>query len=260
MNDDTDTDDMHYLDSFLQERLPALGLEYETYGPYVRGLVGDDDDNADDEHNNNNNSNHDNDDNHHDDTMDPDSDWNDVLELLQASSETHADDPNAFLVVLKRQLHERRAQHRADVQRRAQAQRIERHAHEQAMLARDIELAKLRKNDEDELMMKQQSSKGSAVMDDAKRLIVARFEYDESELYGEDGTLVKLSSADADGEQVLTNKDAAAMAHQEKLNQMKSQKTTSKKDEQLKTKQAKLDKVKQKEERRNKAQKGERHR
>ena len=234
------------MDSFLQERLPALGLDYETYGPYVRGLVSDDDDDT----TNNNAHTEDNKDNDNND------DWDDILELLQASSETHCDDQDAFLVVLKRQLQERRAQHRADVQRRAQAQRLERQAEEHAILARDIQMAKIRTEEE---ILAGTKQKSSAIMDDAKRLLVARFEYDESELYGEDGTLIK-TSAETDSENVVSNKDAAAMAYQEKMNQMKSQKTTSKKEEQQKTKQAKLDKVKQKEERRNKAQKGERHR
>lgn len=230
-----ESDDSHYLDSFLQERLPALGLDYETYGPYVRGLV-----------------TNDNDDSNNDD----DDDWDDILELLQASSETHSDDRDAFVIVLKQELQERRAQHWADVERKTQTQRLEKQAEEQAMLARDIELAVKK---EQELMERMKISDKGGVVDDAKRLLVARFEYDESEMYGADGNFVKVS-AETDSEPVLSNKDAAALAHQEKLNQMKSQKTTSKKEEQQKTKQAKLDKVKQKEERRNKTQKGERHR
>ena len=232
-------DDSHYLDSFLQERLPALGLDYDTYGPYVRGLVAND---IDDSHKRN-------DDNDNDD-------WDDILELLQESSETHSDDRDAFVIVLKQQLQEQRAQHWAEVERRTQTQRLEKQAEEQAMLARDIELA-VRK--EQELMERMKISDKGGVVDDAKRLLVARFEYDESEMYEADGNFVKVS-AETDSELVVSIKEAAAMAHQEKLNQMKSQKTSSKKEEQQKTKQAKLDKIKQKEERRSKAQKGERHR
>jgi hypothetical protein len=52
------------LTTFLANRLPALGLDAELYGPYVLSLLVDDDTD----------------------------DWTSVLELLRASSETHADD------------------------------------------------------------------------------------------------------------------------------------------------------------------------
>jgi len=33
------SDEDHYLDSYLSEILPALGLDAETYAPYVTGYV-----------------------------------------------------------------------------------------------------------------------------------------------------------------------------------------------------------------------------
>jgi hypothetical protein len=76
---DNDSDEHHYLDSFLQERLPALGLDYETYGSYVRGLVDEDDGdtNADVESDN--------------------TTWDEIMDLLQASSETHCDDSEVWI-------------------------------------------------------------------------------------------------------------------------------------------------------------------
>ncbi len=62
----TDTED-HYLDSFLSQKLPELGLDAETYAPYVTGNDGDDDD-----------------------------DLNELIELLRASSESHGDDDDAW--------------------------------------------------------------------------------------------------------------------------------------------------------------------
>lgn len=59
-------DEGHYLDEYLSEILPKLGLDAETYGPYVTGFANDDDDT--------------------DEGMD------DLIELLRASSESHGDD------------------------------------------------------------------------------------------------------------------------------------------------------------------------
>ena len=57
----------HYLDSYLAEILPALGLDAETYAPYVTADNDDDDDNFDD-----------------------------IIGLLKASSETHSEDDDAW--------------------------------------------------------------------------------------------------------------------------------------------------------------------
>jgi hypothetical protein len=60
------SDEVHYLDEYLTEILPQLGLDVETYGPYVTGYANEDEDT--------------------DDGMD------DLIELLRASSESHGDD------------------------------------------------------------------------------------------------------------------------------------------------------------------------
>lgn len=59
----------HYLDSYLAEILPALGLDADTYAPYVTADNDDDDDG---------------------DSFD------DIIELLKASSETHSEDDDAW--------------------------------------------------------------------------------------------------------------------------------------------------------------------
>ena len=61
-----DSDEQHYLTPYLSKALPDRGLDYETYGPYVTGFADNDDD---------------------DETS-----FDDLIELLQASSETHGDD------------------------------------------------------------------------------------------------------------------------------------------------------------------------
>ena len=62
----SDNDEQHYLTAYLTKALPDRGLDYETYGPYVTGFADNDDD---------------------DETS-----LDDLIELLQASSETHGDD------------------------------------------------------------------------------------------------------------------------------------------------------------------------
>lgn len=63
------TDEAHYLDNYLAEVLPKLGLDVETYGPYVTGYANDDD------------------------GVDG---LNDLIELLRASSESHGDDDDSW--------------------------------------------------------------------------------------------------------------------------------------------------------------------
>lgn len=58
----------HYLDSYLATILPALGLDAETYAPYVTT------DNGDDE----------------------DDEFDEIVELLKASSESHSEDDAAW--------------------------------------------------------------------------------------------------------------------------------------------------------------------
>jgi hypothetical protein len=64
------SDEAHYLDDWLSETLPRLGLDAETYGPYVTGYANEDEDTED--------------------GMD------DLIELLRASSETHGDDDSSW--------------------------------------------------------------------------------------------------------------------------------------------------------------------
>ncbi len=70
--------------TYLNETLPKLGLDSETYAPYVMGCF----------------ENYNNDDNHHDDDNDYDESLDEnvteIIALLQASSETHSDDERVW--------------------------------------------------------------------------------------------------------------------------------------------------------------------
>ncbi|EJK54320.1 hypothetical protein THAOC_26064, partial [Thalassiosira oceanica] len=62
-----DADKMpHHLDRYLETALPALGLDAETYGPYLTG------------------------------SDEGDVELDDIIELFQASSESHSDDDEAW--------------------------------------------------------------------------------------------------------------------------------------------------------------------
>ena len=71
-----DAEKNHYLDSYLSEILPQLGLDTETYAPYVTGYA-------------NNKENESISDDDHDDL-------DDLIDLLRASSESHGDDDAAW--------------------------------------------------------------------------------------------------------------------------------------------------------------------
>lgn len=60
-----ETEEQHYLDAYLADILPKLGLDFETYGPYVTGT-------------------------------DEEDDFDDIIELLRASSESHSDDDDSW--------------------------------------------------------------------------------------------------------------------------------------------------------------------
>eukprot|EP00957_Ditylum_brightwellii_P182306 13888705-Ditylum_brightwellii.AAC.1 len=79
--------DEHHLTPYLNETLPSLGLDPETYGPYVTGFDDDENDNDQDE-----------------DAL------NDLIELLRASSETHSDDEEAW-EAFRKEIVKRQADH-----------------------------------------------------------------------------------------------------------------------------------------------------
>lgn len=221
-----DDDESHYLDSFLEERLPALGLDFETYGAYVTGLVTAMDDDDDDE-----------------------ADWEGILELLQASSESHSDDEEVW-AALKEEILKLQAEQHQMLKQEEDQKKQERLNEEQERLQQDIALAKKAEEEAIENSLKPKE------VDEAKQALVARYAYDESESYDKDGNLV----AKAGEDKVMTNKDLAVQVTQEKSNAMRQNTGGGKKVEQEKTKKSMEDKKRQKEERRNRATKGERHR
>ena len=106
------TDSEHYLSSFLSSRLPELGLDYETYGPYVVGALDGDEQELDE-----------------------------VVELLKASCETHGDDEESWQL-LKQEIQEKQREYQQELQETLAKQREAFHRQEQERLKQDIQLAK----------------------------------------------------------------------------------------------------------------------
>jgi len=212
-------DEDHFLTSFLEEKLPTLGLDAETYGPYLMGLLPSDEneqEGADEE------------------------EWGGVLELLQASSETHSDNMDAWQE-LKQLVLERTKEHLVELEKRKEK------AAEEAR-QREAELVKIPVVSTDAAAA--EKKKKSAMDDAAKKAILRQYAYEADDPDGEE----------EEGGAVNVNKQSAQQLLAEKSQEMRSQKTTTKKDEQVKTKEAKQAKVNAKEERRNRATKGERKR
>ena len=215
-------DEDHPLAPFLQEELPPLGLDPETYGPYLLGLlpvdhgaIADDNPGAEEE------------------------EWEGVLELLQASSESHSDDMDAWQS-LKKKVEERYRQHLAE----ARQKKADEDAQRQEAAKNALQAAPKKEE-------KEAPKKSSAMDDEAKKAILAQYAYEAEDNEEEDG---------ADSGPVNANKEAAKLATIENARELRKHKTATKKEEQQKTKQQKEDKKKLKEERRNRATKGERRR
>jgi hypothetical protein len=234
------TEENHQLCDYLNETLPTLSLDPETYLPYITGCL--------------------------DTFQDEDDEFDEIIALLQASSESHSDDEQIW-PKLKEEILRRYEEFNHEVEQQKKQNEDERRAIEAAKKKLDTEDA-YREKERKRLAELEKTTKID--MDPAKKALIEQYAYDTSEIYDNDGKVVdqkasgkgKGKDKDKDAEEEPTsNKGLAEKINKEHSQQMRSgSQTTSKKDERMKTKQAKLDKVKQKEERRKKSTKGERKR
>mmetsp|Transcript_22614 Transcript_22614/g.31582 ORF Transcript_22614/g.31582 Transcript_22614/m.31582 type:complete len:224 (-) Transcript_22614:66-737(-) len=221
--------DDHFLSAFLESRLPELGLDFETYGPYVMGVVGSDGEDDQEE-----------------------GSLDDILELLQASSETHSDDEEAW-DGLKQEIKVQLKQYTENQQKEEEKARQIQKQQEQALLQKEIELAK------EQQQLKEEAEGGAQEeMDEAKKALMARFAYDESEIYDESGNLTKPKGGNE--EDVVNNKQFASKTRMDDAKKERQKHNASKKDAREETKKAKEEKNRLKEERKKRATKGERKR
>jgi hypothetical protein len=222
--------EQHYLESFLSVQLPKLGLDYDTYGPYVVGVftVGE---------------------SSNTDAAFDEEELDSVLELLRASSDDHHDDVS--WEQLKRDVIAKHEEYTREFQKVQEKQRHEAQLREQERLRHDIEIART---------MPVEKKKRVAEMNEQKRALVERFAYEE--LQEEE------AEEESEADIVVSNKHVAHEANATKTTTKESrssaQKTkttmTTKREEQAATKQQKLLKMKAKEERRKRATKSERRR
>jgi hypothetical protein len=219
--DDTAKDQHPQLFALLQERLSGLGLDQDTYGPYVLGV-------ADIGGN-----------------IDAD-ELGDVVQLLQASSESHGDDDSVWEqltqdIVSKMTLD-------ADYRTQQQHQNVQQ---KKADLEEQLQQAKL---EEQQQVPKETlaSNSGSGVDDAAKQAMLQRFAYENDDADGQNN--------DNDDDAPKNNRQVAAEANLEAAKEAKSKKVETKKEAQQKTKEQRLNKDKMKEERRKKTGKLERKR
>jgi hypothetical protein len=212
----------HYLESFLSVQLPKLGLDYDTYGPYVVGVFhGNEGDALDEE------------------------ELDGVLELLRASSEEESYSSNNHVwEQLKRDIIEKHEEYTRELQKVQEKQRRqEAHLREQERLRHDIEIAKT---------TQPPVEKKHEMDEQQKRSLVERFAFYE-ELPEEE---------ESEADILVSNKHVSHEANATKTTKesrsAQKTKTTTKREEQAATKQQKLLKMKAKEERRKRATKSER--
>ena len=230
-------DEEHFLSPYLSRRLPELGLDYETYGPYCLGAVGCESSSSSDG----------GDDGGRDDDCD---ELDGIIDLLRSSSETHSDDAAAWsdlrAEIIRRTGEWRRA---AEVRKRQEAQGAKEAEEER------IRQAKAEAEAYEEVLREKKAHHGVAPEEEEKMAqrdaLLNRFAYEKEE---EDG--------DNEGGPV-SNKDAAAEAQREsaqKAREQSSKSRDSKAEARQKNKEAMKLKADKKEERRKKATKGERKR
>jgi len=264
----------HHLEVYLTSILPQIGLDAETYAPYITGIL------PDPEHDNDRPQNL-------DDDEELEEELEGIIQLLQASSESHCDDTQTW-VDLKAAIKCKDAAYRSDL-RLARERTNERRKEEiESNTRTELELA--RNSQEERRVVEAREAQERKEMDPAKRAILEQYAYVESELYDNDGNLIVTPAADADAgksgggggdddgnatssggdkrgsigkaliETDTSNRAVAQKYKQEATQQARATQGPTKQEERGKTKNAKLDKMKQKEERRKRAQKGERKR
>jgi len=206
--------DEEILEPIVADHLTPLGLDPEIYGAYILPLLASDDA----------------------------EDWESILELLKASSETHGDNEEVW-DELKSSLKEAYAKELSKQNKQKESEQAKEREEYQKNLEADREAARLAE------IEKQAESEGQKAIDDATKLaLMARFGYEDDE-----------NAAEPD-ETVESNRDVASRISQQQSQNMRSKAQGSKKEEQEKTAKAKKDMIQQKEERRKRAVKGERRR
>lgn len=229
------SDDDHYLDSYLTEVLPRLGLDAEMYTPYVTGFA--------------------------DDDGDDDAGLDDLIELLRASSETHSDDDAAW-IEFREEFERRKKEHVGGEEARKEEEINGRRREEERVLEEEIRLAK--EHEIEVELKKKEDLLNRDNLSAEKRALMEKFGWcaeDDDADAGGGGTGGGDGGKGGDGGDAApaSNREyAAQMAKEHSKKQRSMTNTVSKSDSRVETKKAKDDKKAQKEARRKRATKGER--
>ena len=198
----------HYLAPYLGVRLPELGLDFDTYGPYCYGIDPTDADELDS-----------------------------IIDLLRSSSETHSDDDAAWEEVRSKILGlAEEERDRAAGDRRSEIERARQAEEDKAKEARRVaeeHAAELERTKEERARAEEEKRK-------AREDLMSRYGY-EGEEGGEDGG-GKGGGDDAGEGGPVNNREAAVQAqkeHTKKVREESGKSTESKKVAREKTKDAK---------------------
>jgi hypothetical protein len=214
----------------LKERLPTLGLDSETYGPYIVALFplsstfGDE--------------------------LDELEGWDEILELLQASSELQDLEENVW-VQLKEDLLSTWQSYRKGQIEQQKEELLTKEQNLQKVLELERDIAKM--NAEAKVNDATGSDNNSSIDDAAKRALLNRFGYEDDE---NDDTGKGVDDAATTDTAVNSNQSTTTTSKK----QQHHPPVTTKREEQQKTKAAQQQKIDAKEERRKRAMKGERRR
>ena len=219
----------HFLSPYLSNHLPTIGLDYDTYGPYVTGLVDSDDAKLDSDG------------------------FDDVIELLRASSETHADeDFDSVWEDLKIQIENLCLQesNRKEEERSKELEERQRLAAENSnQLSQQAEEAARK---EKQTQTSSDRNQARSADDVARRKLLERYAYENED---EDS-----QGEDEEDEPFLDNRAVAKQAELEKHRKLRKDFEASKKASKEASAKGKVEKSLAKEERKKRASKGERRR
>jgi hypothetical protein len=214
---------------FLEERLQQLGLDYETYGSYLIPLLSTD---------KNDNNNDDGDD-------DNEEEWDSVLNLLQASSESHSDDDIVWKELrtkLESIWSDYLKEHRRILEEKQNELKLQ-YKNEIANAILQAEQAAEQQQQHAEEII--QETKSSAAKDEATKALLDRYGYevddDDDEANGEAKAPAKGgATATTDSETPISNREYMQQKEKERIQELRSKKGIgSKKVEQQKTNEAK---------------------
>jgi hypothetical protein len=223
------------LHDYLNKVLPDLSLDPETYIPYITGCLDSFQENELDE------------------------ELDEIMSLLQASSESHSDDEQVW-PELKREILSKYKDYKDALLRKNKESEEERRILEEKKRKEDLEEAQREK---ERRKLAEEENARRKEMDPTKKSLLEQYAYDSSEIYDDDGNLIEENVGKNKEEEeavTISNRAMAEKMNKERAQQIRGAHNTYKKEEREKTKQAKMDKMKQKEERRKRAQKGERKR